>query len=91
MERLTTQLVKVPLMNNRYEFDFSVLKKYIEFAFAHKIKYINFRICLVNGAGNIARESNFTSRDESAMRSVGTFFPTLFVMMPLYRAFCLPW
>lgn len=41
-ERLTTQLVKVSLTDNRYEFDFSDLKKYIEFAFAHGIKYIEF-------------------------------------------------
>ncbi len=41
-ERMTTQLVGVEMADGKYRFDFSELKKFIEFSFGHGIKYIEF-------------------------------------------------
>ena len=38
-ERTTVQLVGVTRQNGKYSFDFSELKRFMDFAAAHKIKY----------------------------------------------------
>lgn len=41
-ERKTAQLVKIKKEGGRYAFDFSDLKRFVDFAFAHGIEYIEF-------------------------------------------------
>ena len=58
-ERLTAQLVGVSVSYSqggcaRYEFDFSALKKYVDFALSHGVKYIEFSHLLSQWGGKYA-------------------------------------
>lgn len=51
-ERLTTQLVKIAKVDGKYQFDFSELEKYIDFAYARGIKYFEFSHLFTQWGGN---------------------------------------